>query len=129
MFSPQDVQYLWALALRHQPETLPKDASVYTLYLVTERGNYALKIDNVLQFHSFMTANYNEEFIEKLNDEYNTLDPEEDIALQEKVFLNFIKKEMTNSGISVYKSQDNTFSNWNRLELNENENLNPIPCN
>lgn len=132
MFSPQDIQYLWALALRHQPATPPRVASVYTLYLVTERGNYALKIDNFIQFHSFMTAKYNADFVKKLEQKYeerNVVGPMPTMADFEKDFLEFVKSYSSSGGmgLSLYKTNDN-FSEWNKLSLNENNDVASTPC-
>jgi hypothetical protein len=137
MFSWSDVYSL----KRYYDNTLNTNKSEVVLLLAAKEcltcSNvivYAIKISDITTFNQKIAADLNndginlkekikaadDKFFEKLNLNMNSQD-------LEKVFL----ENFENSGIKLYKAQDDTYTNWDELSLSGNP-VDPIlksPCN
>lgn len=141
IFTPEDLGNLLLNGLiethlqNPNRSTTPKKA---VIFVITDKGFFALKINNLTKLQAFCIdyASWSKERTEKYMKEHFQ-DPEEynitpTSTKQEQItgFLRFMQDQ--DIGIDLYEGNKDTFGNWNKLDLTENNGnftYTPTPCN
>lgn len=126
MFSEDDLWTAWSFQITNHLVD-----SAFTLAVSTNAGtSYVFTIDDPIKFQAFGAKYFvNEGDIEKLENKFNKgykIGKSNSPSVNETSFLQFIRDE--NVGISLLKAND-TFTSYQRLILNRDGLLTPIPCN
>jgi hypothetical protein len=141
MFGHGDIHSLYLLSQQYQ-EVLgtPNTIDLFVITMVIDNYIYAIKIDDPNALASiadhFFTKKKKNTFIDQLQDVYDDVHPDAEIASQtglEVAFLKFVN-ETFNFGISLYRTNDDfsTFPQdkiWDKLTLGLNDTVIPTPCN
>ena len=134
MFPPEDINYLYFVALSHQTNGQPKNYSEYFLTLTVPQGTYAIKIKDMVKFAALRNSKWKgDEGLDKiLKRKFDLRDPEGDIDLMIKDLLDVFKSH--DAGIGLYVASED-LSTWSEIvhELNP---MSPnfgkpknVPCN
>src|SRR5690606_28300483 len=108
MFSPEDVEYLFWVANKHNTNGQSKNYSVYVITLTVPSGTYALKIESIEKFNLFINSKY-EEFKIKLRKAYDKSGNQASSSVLINNLLNKLKEYDT--GITLYKANED-YSDW-----------------
>ena len=141
IFTPEDLFQLVGNAMIEMNPANPNVSSTpkkSVIFVLTDKGFFALKITDVLKLADFVSWYYNmtekkrEEYIQGTyqdKKEYN-IKPTSTKDQQITGFLRFMKDK--DIGVDLYEGNKDTFGDWKKLELVDNGgnfSFNEIPCN
>ena len=134
IFPPEDINYLYFVALSHQNNGQPKNYSEYFLTLTVPQGTYAIKIKDMVKFATMRNSKWEggDGLDQRLKRKFDVRDPEGDIDLMIKDVLDVMKE--LDAGIGLYVASED-LSTWSEIV----HDLNPmspnfgkpknVPCN